>query len=165
MLISTLVFLFFLFLTYAIFLLTSGKADARQTRLQKRVAEALEDIGSQDQEIRISRDDTIGGSPAINQILSSLNFVKQLDRTIRQADMRTTVSRLLVFCLLAGALAFLAAFTIMNVVLAVIPAGLAAMLPILYVSLRRKKRLQKINAQLPDTLDLLGRSLAVGHAF
>lgn len=165
MLISTLVFLFFLFLTYALFLLTTRKADDRQMRLQKRVAEALQDIGSQDQEITISRDDSIGGYPAINEILSSLNFIKQLDRTIRQADMRITVSRLLVFCLLAGALAFLAAFTIMHVVLAVIPAGLAAMLPILYVSVRRKKRLRKINAQLPDTLDLLGRSLAVGHAF
>jgi tight adherence protein B len=39
------------------------------------------------------------------------------------------------------------------------------LLPILYVSLLRRKRLRKINAQLPDTLDLLGRSLAVGHAF
>jgi tight adherence protein B len=30
---------------------------------------------------------------------------------------------------------------------------------------KRKKRLLKFNAQLPDTLDLLSRSLAVGHAF
>lgn len=165
MLISTLVFLFFLFLTYALFLLTSRKADARQVRLQKRVAEALQDLGSQEHEIKISRDDTIGGYPAINQILSSLNLIKQLDRITRQADMQITVSRLLVFCLLAGALAFLAAFTIMPLLLAVISGGLAAMMPIFYVSVRRKKRLQKINAQLPDTLDLLGRSLAVGHAF
>jgi tight adherence protein B len=53
----------------------------------------------------------------------------------------------------------------MNLVLAIIAAALAALLPYLYVSLLRKKRLRKINAQLPDTLDLLGRSLAVGHAF
>jgi tight adherence protein B len=91
--------------------------------------------------------------------------VKQLDRHIRQADMQITVSRLLVFCFFAGALAFLAAVTVMNIVLAFVPAGLAAMLPLLYVTAVRKKRLLKINAQLPDTLDLLGRSLAVGHAF
>jgi len=53
----------------------------------------------------------------------------------------------------------------MNVVLAIIPTAVAAVLPILYVSYMRSKRLRKINAQLPDTLDLLGRSLAVGHAF
>ena len=165
MLISTLIFLFFLFLTYAIFLLTSRKADARQMLLQKRVAEALQDFGSQDHEIQIYREDTIGGYPAINRILSSLDLIRKLDQTTRQSGVRITVSRLLVFCGLAGALAFLAALTIMNVVLAIIAAALAALLPYLYVSILRKRRLLKINAQLPDTLDLLGRSLAVGHAF
>ena len=48
MLISTLIFLFFLFLTYAIFLLTSRKADARNLRLQKRVAQALQDFSAHD---------------------------------------------------------------------------------------------------------------------
>lgn len=165
MLLSTLIFLFFLFLTYAVFLLTSRKADARQMRLQKRVAEALQDFGEQDDQITISRQDTIGGNPAVNKILSSLDFIKKLDQTIRQAGLQITVSRLLAFCLIAGALALLAALTAMNPILVVFPAALAASLPILYVSFLRKKRLRKINAQLPDTLDLLGRSLAVGHAF
>ena len=165
MLISTVVFLFFLFLTYAIFLLTSRKADARHMQLQKRVAEALQDFGSQDQDIQIYREDTIGGYPAINRILTSLDFIKKLDHFIRQAGVQITVSRLLVFCVLAGALALLAALTMINVVVAIIPAAVAAMLPYLYVSILRTKRLRKINEQLPDTLDLLGRSLAVGHAF
>lgn len=165
MLISTLVFLFFLFLTYALFLLTSRKSDARQQRLQKRVAEALQDFGSQEHQIQISREDTIGGPRAINHLLSSLNLVKKLDQHIRQADVQITVSRLLTFCFIAGALAFFAAFTVMNILVALVPTGLAAVLPIFYVSILRRKRLLKINAQLPDALDLLGRSLAVGHAF
>lgn len=166
MLISTVVFLFFLFLTYALFLVASRKSDARQVRLQKRVAEALSDFSQQEQgEIQIAREDTIGGHPAINQILSSVNFVKHLDQITRQASLQITVSRLLAFCFIAGVLALLAAFTIMNLFLAIVPAVLATMLPIMYVWMLRKKRLRKINAQLPDTLDLLGRSLAVGHAF
>ena len=56
MLIQTVIFLFFLFLTYAIFLLTSRKSDARQERLQKRVAEALQDFSAQEHEIQISRE-------------------------------------------------------------------------------------------------------------
>ena len=165
MLISTLVFLFFLFLTYAIFLLTSRKADARQMRLKKRVAEALQDFGAQDHEVQLAREDSIGGYRAINQILSPLDVIKRLDQIIRQAGLEITVSRLLAFCLLAGALAFLAALTVMSLVMSVVPAVFAASLPLLYVSFLRKKRLRKINSQLPDTLDLLGRSLAVGHAF
>jgi tight adherence protein B len=165
MLLSTVVFLFFLFLTYALFLLTSRKADARQERLQKRVAEALQGFDGQEHQVQISREDTIGGSPAINQLLSSLDFIKKLDQHIRQADVQITVSRLLAFSCIAGVLAFFAAFTVMNVVLALIPTAIAFGLPIFYVSMLRKKRLRKINAQLPDALDLLGRSLAVGHAF
>lgn len=165
MLISTVVFLFFLFLTYALFLLTSRKADARQVRLQQRVAEALQDFGAQENEIAIAREDTIGGYQAVNKILSTLDFIKKLDEVIRQAGLLLTVSRLLAFCLLAGVLAFFAALTVMNPIVAIIPTAVAASLPILYVSFLRKKRLRKINSQLPDTLDLLGRSLAVGHAF
>ena len=41
----------------------------------------------------------------------------------------------------------------------------AASLPLLYVARERKQRLIKFNSQLPDTLDLLSRSLQVGHAF
>ena len=165
MLISTVVFLFFLFLTYALFLLTSRKADARQMRLQKRVAEALQDFGGQDPALQLSREDSIGGHPAIHRVLASIDFIKKLDQNIRQAGLELTVSRLLAFCLLAGVLGFFAALTVMTLPLSIIPAAFAASLPVLYVSLLRKKRLHKINAQLPDTLDLLGRSLAVGHAF
>ena len=165
MLISTVVFLFFLFLTYAIFLLTSRKADARQMRLQKRVAEALQDFGPQNPELQLTREDSIGGYRAVNQLLAPLDFIKKLDQTVRQAGLEITVSRLLAFCFLAGTLAFFAALTVMNLPMSVIPTAVAAGLPLLYVSYMRKKRLHKINSQLPDTLDLLGRSLAVGHAF
>lgn len=165
MLISTVVFLFFLFLTYALFLITSRKADARQVRLQKRVAEALQDFGSQETEIAIAREDTIGGYQAVNKVLSTIDVIKKLDQIIRQAGLQFTVSRLLAFCLLAGVLAFLAGLTVMNPIVAIVPTAFAAFLPIFYVSYLRRKRLLKINSQLPDTLDLLGRSLAVGHAF
>jgi tight adherence protein B len=165
MLISTVVFLFFLFLVYALFLLATRKADARQERLQQRVAEALKDIGSSENSIQISRTDSIGGSPTINRLLSSFDFIKRFDRMIRQADMEITVSRLLAFCFAACLMAGFAAFTLVNSVMAVMVAIIGGVLPILYIAQIRKKRLIKFNSQLPDTLDLLGRSLAVGHAF
>jgi tight adherence protein B len=165
MLISTVVFLFFLFLVYALFLLASRKSDVRHDRLQQRVAEAVHGLVSPDEEIQISRDDSIGGNPTINRLLSSLDFIKKLDRMIKQADVHITVARLLLFCFVAGLMAGFAAYTITNGVAALVLGVMAAVLPILNISWKRKKRLRKFNAQLPDTLDLLGRSLAVGHAF
>ncbi len=165
--ISTTIFLFFLFLTYAIFLLASRKSDARDARLEQRVAEALRELesGSFDGTVQITRDDSIGGTPTINRLLSSLAVVKRLDLMIKQADVQTTVSRLLAFSAVAGLMAALAASTVVNSIAAVVLAIVAAALPILYVAQKRRKRLHTFNSQLPDTLDLLSRSLSVGHAF
>ncbi|MBA3355223.1 MAG: type II secretion system F family protein [Pyrinomonadaceae bacterium] len=166
MLLSTIIFLFFLFLTYALFLLASRKADARHARLQQRVTEALEGSSSSFGDIvEISRDDSIGGNPTLNRLLSSLDFVQRVDRMIQQADVNITVSRLLAFSAVAGLLAGLAAYTMLNIVPAFLLSVLAASLPIFHVARTRSKRLRTFNAQLPDTLDLLSRSLAVGHAF
>lgn len=162
----TVIFLFFLFLTYALFIVASRKSDARDERLKQRVAEALMDSESvYEGEVHITRADSIGGNPLINRLLSKLDFVKRLDRMIKQADVHTTVSRLLGFSAVAGLMASLAAATIMNGLSAFGFGLLAAALPILHVGMKRKKRLNAFNAQLPDTLDLLSRSLAVGHAF
>lgn len=167
MLLSTTVFLFFLFLTYALFLLASRKSDARQARLQQRVAEALQESPerSLEEAIRITRDSSISTNPTLNRLLSSIGFINNLDRTLRQANLQITVSRLLAFCFFAAVMAGLAAYTVMNPVFSLVTAAIGGILPILHVSRMRKKRLQKFNAQLPDTLDLLSRSLSVGHAF
>jgi tight adherence protein B len=166
MLISTIIFLFFLFLTYALFLVASRKADARQERLQQRVNEVLESSsGISDDIIQIARADSIGGNPTLSRILSSFDFVKKLDQMVKQADVQITISRLLAFSAVAGLMAALAAYPVLSLVSVVMLAIVAASLPLLHVARTRTKRLRTFNAQLPDTLDLLSRSLAVGHAF
>jgi len=167
MLISTFVFLFFLFATYALFLVASRKSDARHARLQQRVAEALQESSTRSPEeaVQIMREDTMGGSPFIHDLLSSINVMKKLDTMLRQADTNITVSRLLFFCGIAGLMAGLAAYTVAPAAIAVLAAIIASLLPIIFASRKRKKRLNKFNSQLPDTLDLLSRSLSVGHAF
>ncbi|HEV8427398.1 MAG TPA: type II secretion system F family protein [Pyrinomonadaceae bacterium] len=167
MLVSTTILLFFLLLTYALFLLSTRKSEARSARLQQRLAEVLQEsrMLSENEAVQITRDDSIGGNPTLSRLLSPLGFVKKLDRNISQADIHITVSRLLAFCLFAGLLAGFAAYTVFNIVVAVGIAFIAGFLPLLHVSRTRRKRLNKFNAQLPDTLDLLSRSLSVGHAF
>jgi Flp pilus assembly protein TadB len=115
MLISTIVFLFFLFLTYAGFLVASRKSDARQARLAQRVAEALGETTelSLEDAIRITRDASISSNPTLNRLLSSLNVINKIDEMIRQADLQISVSRLLAFCLCAAIMAGLAAYTVM----------------------------------------------------
>jgi tight adherence protein B len=166
MLLSTVIFLFFLFLTYAIFLFMTRKQDARDERLELRVREALQETFDTDPgAVHITRADSIGGNPTMHRILSSLNFVKSLDNMIKQADVQITVYRLILISIIAGIMAGLAAATIFASVAVVVFALIAASLPALHIARTRKKRFREFNAQLPDTLDLLSRSLAVGHAF
>jgi tight adherence protein B len=167
MLLPTFIFLFFLFLTYGLFLMATRKSEARQARLQQRVAQALQESASLsvDQAIQITRDDSISANATLNRVLSKLDLIKRLDTIISQADVHITVSRLLLFCVLTGVLAGLATYTVMNAPFALGIAFLAGLIPLLQVALKRRKRLRKFNSQLPDTLDLLSRSLSVGHAF
>ena len=125
MLISTAVLLFFLFLVYALFLLASRKSEARGVLLQQRVAEALQGLKSPDEAIQISREDSIGGVPVINRLLSSVNFIRDLEWSIKQADMQITVSRLLMICFAAAVMAGLAAYTMTNAVVAIVLALVA----------------------------------------
>src|SRR5215470_10848165 len=165
MLLSTIIFLFFLFATYAVFLIMTRKQDARDERLEQRLREALQETLDSEGVIQIIQKDSIGGNPTIHRILAPLNFVKSLDNLIKQADVQITVSRLLGVSVIAGIMAGLAAATIVSSVAIVVFALIAAAVPTLHIVRTRQKRLRTFNAQLPDTLDLLSRSLAVGHAF
>ena len=167
MLLSTVIFLFFLFLTYALFLLGSRKSDAREARLEQRVAEALQESPQRsiEEAIQITRKGSISKNATLNRVLSPIDLINSLDRTIRQADMQITVTRLLAFCIVAALMAGLAAYTLLNPIASLVIGVLAGILPLFHVSRQRKKRLLKFNSQLPDTLDLLSRSLGVGHAF
>ena len=167
MLTSTAIFLFCLFLTYAVFLLATRKSDTRRARLEHRVAEALqESITDAGGEGGLFREASLSRNPALDRLLAPINYVRRLELMLSQADIQITVSKLLGFCLAAGVLATLTALTLLSSPVGVIGVGLiAAATPILYVARKRRLRLNKFLEQLPDTLDLMSRSLGVGHAF
>jgi tight adherence protein B len=164
---STAIFLFFLFATYAAYLVFTRKIEERSERLQRRVAEVLEESARRDeaQPARLERRTSVGGIAVIDRALPRFRVVKRLDALIRQADLRMSVARLFVFCALAAAAALLAALTAFDSwPLVVVLALFAGSLPILHVWWVRNRRLRKFLEELPDALDMMSRALAVGHA-
>jgi tight adherence protein B len=91
----------------------------------------------------------------------------QLDRLILQASLNWTVSNLLLGSLALGAAGYLAVHTVLHqgFMIAAGVGSAAALLPLAFVRHRRARRLVKLQQQLPDALDLLGRALRAGHAF
>ena len=96
------------------------------------------------------------------------NFVARylnLRLLFEQADVSMTVPN---FLLISGGLAalgmFLPALAGFSVALGPLMAGFLALMPIMWLLFKRKRRLKKFGAQLPEALELIARALRAGHS-
>jgi tight adherence protein B len=101
----------------------------------------------------------------LKALIQSLQFSKHAAEMIQQAGLNWTVNRLI------------AAMGLMTIPGAAIgfmlggPAGCVGgalffgMLPYIFVRKKRKKRLDQLEEQFPESLDFLARSMRAGHAF
>ena len=166
-LVPFLVFLACLFITYALYLITSRSSDAKRARLNDRLAEAIRSsVHSDDADVQLARQELMSEIPWMNRVLVKLQATSRLKEMIDQADSHITVMRLFLFSATAGVLAFLAVSMLTTSVLLMAFCGVvAAVLPFLHIKMKRKKRLNKFLQLLPDALDLMSRGLSAGHAF
>jgi tight adherence protein B len=171
------VFLFCLFATYGTYLLVTRKSAEDRARLEKRWREVLlgqDDSGDEGalggkidtSNIKLARKEILSEIPRFDEMLKNIEFVARVKKMIDQSDLQLTVMRLFMFCGLSGLLGMMAVSMLADSFLAAILAGLVtACLPFLHMMWKRKKRLDKFLADLPDTLELMSRALASGHAF
>jgi tight adherence protein B len=135
----------------------------------RRVADRLRAIsagGHIEGEAKLFKERVLSHTPSVQRFLMLLPRVHHLDRLLLQAGSTSTVSHLLaasVFLAMSGLVGGLLlrwpGLVILLVMLAL------ALLPVLRLVWMRNKRLHKIEAQLPDAMDLIGRALRAGHAF
>ncbi|HEY6190048.1 MAG TPA: type II secretion system F family protein [Pyrinomonadaceae bacterium] len=167
MLAAFLVFIFCLFLVLGAYLMATRGSDAKRARLQKRLSEALlHSAHTEDVEVILAREELLSEIPWINRFLIEIQSATRLKRVLDQADLHITVTRLVMFSVMAGMLAALAASVLTISVLVMVAAGVtAAALPFIHVFWKRKKRFDQFLEHLPDTLELMSRALSAGHAF
>jgi tight adherence protein B len=105
--------------------------------------------------------------PMLERRLQSLPRMRGLDRVILQSGLNWTVSKLLLGSITLGAAAWLA--TVMGAHQSILVGAVAGVVlgvaPLMYLQYRRSQRMDKIERQLPEALDLLTRALQAGHAF
>ena len=167
LLIPFVVFLTCLFITYALYLLSSRKSDARRARLDERLAEAIRSSAvSSDIDVQLARQELLSEIPWLHRTLLKIEITSRMKRMIDQADSQITVMKLVLFSLMAGVMAFLAVSMISVSYLLMIVCGvIATILPFAHIAMKRKKRMNKFLQLLPDALDLMSRGLSAGHAF
>ena len=107
--------------------------------------------------VPLPADDTteVEGTPTLGQRFEAL---------VEQSGLNLTSQRLLAIMAGAGlAVGSLAGFLLHSVLIGATAALVAATLPYLYVYFKRKSRMDKMMAQLPDTFDLMARVIRAGQ--
>jgi tight adherence protein B len=162
-----LVFITCMFAVFGAYLLATRGTEAKRKRLQQRLSDALlYSKRSDDEEIRLARQELMSEIPALSRVLMRVQAATSLRRMLDQADLHITVSRLAMLSLMAGLLAALAVSMLTISKLLMVGGGVAAAaLPFLHIAYKRKKRLNAFLEHLPESLELMSRALQAGHAF
>lgn len=102
------------------------------------------------------------GTSAIERFISRyLN----LRLVFEQADVNLSVPNFLIICGVLAAVGVVLPTTAgMNVLFAPLVGAFLAVLPLIWLLMRRKRRLKKFAAQLPEALELIARALRAGHS-
>jgi tight adherence protein B len=102
------------------------------------------------------------GSGTIERFISRYLNMRLL---FEQADVALPVPQFLIICAVLAAVGIvLPTAAGMNVLFAPLVGGFLAILPIIWLLFRRKRRLKKFAAQLPEALELIARALRAGHS-
>lgn len=88
-----------------------------------------------------------------------------LRKMFEQADVSLTVSKFLLMCVVSGTVGFVAPTLCgLPVKFAPLVAAMFITMPFLWLMMKRKSRLKKFAAQLPEALELVSRALRAGHS-
>lgn len=104
--------------------------------------------------------------PALARLLMRLPRVHEMDRLLLQSGLPWNMARFQGLTLIAAIVGFLFGLIMGFPLLAVLVLTLAfAAVPLLYVFNCKERRMEKLEQQLPDALDMMSRAMRAGHAF
>lgn len=102
----------------------------------------------------------------VERMLLQVPRIQVVDRLLVQSGLPYSVAGVLLVTVLAyGATFLLFLYANLGLKLALIGAVPVGAAPLLFIISQRQKRIDKIDGQLPDAIDLIGRALRAGHAF
>jgi tight adherence protein B len=103
------------------------------------------------------------------KFLNNFAVIEKLDLLIEQSGQNSNSTKLIISCLLAGAVGFILgqrfSFILTREITAGVIAALAAYVPFYNLLRVRKKRFGQFEQQLPEALDFISRSMRAGHGF
>ncbi|MBN1852054.1 MAG: type II secretion system F family protein [Pirellulales bacterium] len=119
-----------------------------------------------------SRDGNPETSILTTSLEGSTGFIEKLcdrcfnfSRLFEQADINMTVPRFIIICIGCGTAGAAVGFVAgLNSVIIPIVVLMMGFIPVLWLIMRRRRRLKKFSSQLCDALELVARALRAGHS-
>lgn len=134
-------------------------------KVQKRL-KAIESFEYNKEGSDILRTRTLSEVAIVDRMLQKLPCVYKFDKVLQQADVRSPIGLfLLLILVLFSVVLWGSTFFTNNLLSSIFIALLAGGMPIFYVRIKKKKRMDKFERQFPETLDAIARALRAGHAF
>jgi tight adherence protein B len=163
---AVLVFTAIALLLEALYLLWSGQHGAAARKIRSRL-QTLSGAPDRARQAQLLKQRKLGELSALEQRLKALPLLQKLEGYIQQSGLAWPLSRLVGACAGLAIIGWVAVSSGLHqsMTVGVACGALLACLPVLYVQRKRRDRLARIEAQLPDTLDLITRALRAGHAF
>jgi tight adherence protein B len=147
------------------YLLWNSYRSAEVRRIHRRL-QTLSSGGNVSTETKLVKERLLGKTQAVERLLLRIPRVHQLDRLLLQSGLSLTVSTFLSLTIAAASAGFILWFFLhLSGWIAPLCIVGAALIPTIRVLSTRRKRLQAIEEQLPDALELMARALRAGHAF
>jgi tight adherence protein B len=139
---------------------------------EKVVARRLEAIersakrGNISPDLNVLRDELLSDVPLLNHLLMKWKFSNRFKNYIAQSGMRIKLGRLILWSLVVATVAYLVVnFFTSIVLLSLLAAVAAAIVPMGFVAFKRNRRLKAFERTFPEAIDLLGRAVRAGHSF
>lgn len=140
-----------------------GPGAARVARRLRTMTTASDDGGKA---ISITKERPLSQNANLQGLLEALPGIHALDRLLLQTGNNWNVGRFISYSLMALATGFLlASLTSLPWYFRLLLSLACGSLPYFFVRRAMAKRLSRIEQQLPDALDLMGRAMRAGHAF
>jgi tight adherence protein B len=134
-------------------------------RVARRLRNAIGDSGSE-LAVSITKERMLSRDPGLQKMLQRLPGIARMDRLLLQTGRSMNAAQLcalMLGCWLGGLVIFSGMDLPFLGSLALATAG--ASLPVAEANRAKRKRLTKIEAMLPDALDMMSRAMRAGHAF
>lgn len=138
-----------------------------RNKIRKKLKKIKSDRSSESEMLDLTRRRILSSIPFLNQILQRITIIERLDRLVYQANTKYPLGFFILLSLLFAGIGFTGFFfwVKLNLWLCVPLALLFGSLPIVYLYIKKNRRMNKFQAQLPEALDMMARSLRAGHAF